>query len=312
MLCFTAPEQSRSLQHPGPDISRLKVQLQKQWHHTKNHHLGDIIIWPSSQTRVWWECNECPCGQPHEWTASVDPRQNMNRRCPFCTNRKLCKHNSLSTVAPSVATYWDEAKNNMAAEQIVALSSCRMHWLCPKCGHSWQSPVRSKVTRGTSCPRCSMQNPNRTKHPSLTEGNHPVMAEFDFESNRAAGLDPDKISCGSDKRVHWICRKCPKGQLHLFESAPHRRIGSNAGCPYCTSRKVCACNSLQSLYPALAEEWDFAKNDVGPDQVFARTHKIACWKDASGYTWEESPYARTHDGCVRSKRAYIKAKQRNL
>ena len=46
--CCTAPEQSPTLQHPGPDISRLKVELQKQRHHTKNLHLGDQIIWPSS------------------------------------------------------------------------------------------------------------------------------------------------------------------------------------------------------------------------------------------------------------------------
>ena len=258
---------------------------------------------------MWWTCNKCPCGQPHEWTARVDTRQNMNSQCPFCTNNKLCEHNCLSTVAPSVAAYWDEAKNNMTADQIVALSSSRRHWLCPKCGHSWQSPVRSKVRHGTGCPRCSVHSSIRTKQPSLTDGNHPVMAEFDFGRNRAFGLDPDKISCGSHKQVHWICRKCPKGQLHLFESSPSHRIGKNTGCPYCTSKKVCACNSLQSLYPALAEEWDHAKNDVGPDQVFARPHKIACWKDASGYTWAQSPYARTHDNCLRSKRAHIKAKK---
>ena len=307
--CCTAPEQSPTLQHPGPDISRLKVELQKQWHHTKNLHLGDQIIWPSSRLSVWWTCNNCPCGQPHEWTARVDTRQNMNSQCPFCTNNKLCKHNSLSTVAPTVAAYWDEARNNMTADQIVALSSSRKHWLCPKCGHNWQSPVRSKVRHGTGCPRCSVHHSTRTKRPSLTESNHPVMAEFHFARNRAFGLDPDKISCGSHRQVHWICRKCPKGQLHLFDSSPNHRIGKNTGCPYCTSKKVCTCNLLQSLHPALAEEWDHAKNDVGPDQVFARTHKIACWKDASGYTWEQSPYDRTHDNCLRSKRARIKAKK---
>ncbi|DBA82975.1 TPA: hypothetical protein ACH3X1_006752 [Trebouxia sp. C0004] len=95
-----------------------------QWHHTKNHHLGGIIIWPSSKTSVW-KCNKCPCGQLHEWTAKVDTRQDMNSRCPFCTNTKVCNHNSLATVAPTVATCWDKAKNNMAADQIVASSSSR-------------------------------------------------------------------------------------------------------------------------------------------------------------------------------------------
>lgn len=189
----------------------------------------------------------------------------MNSRCPFCTNNKLCKHNILSTVALSVAAYWDEAKNNMAADQIVALSSSRTHWQCPKCGHRWQSPVRTKVNQGTGCPRCSRRNSIKNKQISLTESKHPGMADFDIGRNRAAGLDPDKVSCGSHKQVHLVCRRCPKGQLHLFESSPHHCIGSNTGCPYCTSKKVCICNSLQSLHPALAKEWDLARNDAGPD-----------------------------------------------
>lgn len=303
MLCCTAPEQSPSLQHPGPDISRLKVELQKQWHHTKNLHLGDQIIWPSSRLSVWWTCNNCPCGQPHEWTARVDTRQNMNSQCPFCTNRRLCEHNKLSVAAPGVAMYWDEAKNEMAADQITASSTTRRHWLCPRCGHCWQAKVVVKTSADSGCPQCSALSKPYTKHPSLTKSKHPAMAEFDVTKNKAAGLDPDRISCRSSKKVHWICRKCPKGQLHLFESSPDRRIGGNIGCPYCSSNKACICNSLQSLYPALAKAWDAAKNDVGADQVLARSRKSAYWKDAAG---QQSPFDRTKLSSLRVKRATLK------
>ena len=60
--------------------------------------------------------------------------------------------------------------------------------------------------------------------------------------------------------------------------------GGNTGCPDCASKKACIRNSLQSLHPALAAEYDTARNGVGPEQVLPRSHKMAFWKDASGHT----------------------------
>jgi len=38
----------------SPDISLLKPELQKQWHHAKNQHLGDKQITANNNMRVWW------------------------------------------------------------------------------------------------------------------------------------------------------------------------------------------------------------------------------------------------------------------
>ncbi|KAL0021858.1 hypothetical protein WJX77_008935 [Trebouxia sp. C0004] len=102
----------------GPDISLLRPDLQRQWNHAKNIFLGDRQITPCSNLRVWWNCDQCPCGLPHEWLAAVNGRQTMDHQCPFCTNKRLCQHNSLLTVAPGVAAYWDRAKNKLSAEQV--------------------------------------------------------------------------------------------------------------------------------------------------------------------------------------------------
>ncbi|KAA6420557.1 MAG: hypothetical protein FRX49_09718 [Trebouxia sp. A1-2] len=134
------------------------------------------------------------------------------------------------------------------------------------------------------------------------------MLEFDSERNRRAGLDPGKITAGSNKMVHWICNHCPKGRPHLFVASPHKRIGSNSGCPYCAGKKACICNSLQSLYPALAAEYDTAKNGVGPEQVLPRSRKMASWKDANGHTWEQSPGQRTEPS---HKRVYMQNHLKN-
>ena len=291
----------------GPDLRLLKPQLQKQWHQVKNQHLGNIQVHPQSDLRVWWTCDQCPCGLPHEWLALVYNRQGMNHQCPFCTNKSLCHHNSLLTVAPSVASYWDTAKNGLTADQVLAGSGTSRHWLCPTCGYSWQAHVHSKTRKNSGCPKCSRQSMGYTRQPTLTASNHPVMVEFDHSRNQEAGLDPDKITLGSNKKVHWVCRNCPRGRPHLWMASPNMRVGNKRGCPYCSSRQACICNSLESLYPALAAEWDTARNGVGPDQILSGSQKLASWKNAAGHSWEQSPDGRTNLQQKTTKRAVIKA-----
>ena len=235
----------------------------------------------------------------------------MDTQCPFCTNNKVCHHNSLLTVAPSVASYWDTAKNGLAADQVLAGSSIRRYWLCLTCSHSWSARIISKVTRNSGCPECSRRSMGHTGQPTLTASKHPVMVEFDYSRNQEAGLDPDKITLGSNKKVYWVCSKCPRGQPHMWMASPNKRIAKGTGCPYCSNRLACTCNSLQSLYPALAAEWDTARNGVGPDQILHGSEKLAYWKHAEGHSWEQSPHGRTHFLELRVKRAMIKAKLNN-
>ena len=83
----------------GPDISWLDPVLQKQWDHAANQCLGDVIIKPYSNRKVWWQCDQCPDGHPHSWFAVVSNRSN-GAGCPQCSGRLVCKHNSLRTKAP--------------------------------------------------------------------------------------------------------------------------------------------------------------------------------------------------------------------
>ena len=300
--------QPRKQSSAGPEVSLLRPELQRQWHHAKNQHLGDRQISANSGLHVWWSCDQCPSGLAHEWLATVNQRQNMDSQCPFCTNHNLCQHNSLLTVAPAVAAYWDTANNGVTPDQVMAGSATRRHWLCPKCRHSWQASICVKVDGQSGCPKCAEINRPWNRQPSLSQSQHPAMLEFDFERNRRAGFDPDKITAGSNKMVHWICMKCPQGQPHHFVARPSQRIGRNRGCPYCASKKACICNSLQSLYPALAAEYDTARNSFGLEQVLPASRKVAFWKDASGHSWEQSPFQRTHPVQERIKRASVRSR----
>jgi rubrerythrin len=192
----------------GPDISLLRPELQQQWHHAKNQLLGDKQITASGSLRVWWSCDQCPCGLPHEWLATVSERQDMDSRCPFCTNNRLCQHNSLLTKAPAVAAYWDSAMNGLTPDQVMAHSSTRRHWLCPSCGHRWQAPIRIKVRDGSGCPRCSSRNKYVNRKPTLTQSQHPAMLEFDFERNQRSRQEATRWCIGSVLNAPKVNHTC--------------------------------------------------------------------------------------------------------
>ncbi|KAA6418131.1 MAG: hypothetical protein FRX49_11894 [Trebouxia sp. A1-2] len=271
-------QQQGNLVKPGlPDISELSPQLQQEWHPDNNALLGDIKIMPNSSLKVMWSCPNCPAGYPHVWKARVGHRTMRGTKCPYCQGKTICQHNSVATKGPRQTQYWNHDKNAKTPEQVIAGSGFRAEWKCPICSHEWQAGVKERVRNDSGCPRCRYKAVGRrTKHPTYEAAQHPLLLEWDYERNAADGIHPNNTTLASNKLVHWDCKKCPKGQEHKYRARSFTRASLQSGCPFCAGKQVCKCNSLQTCYPKVASEWDFAKNDLTPDQVTARSHQIVC------------------------------------
>ncbi|KAL3144706.1 hypothetical protein ABBQ38_001831 [Trebouxia sp. C0009 RCD-2024] len=253
-----AVSQSHNKLPTSPDISMLSPELQQQWHVDSNMHLGAIKVKPCSTIRAVWKCSKCPVGQPHVWTTSV-----INRRpsstCPYCSKRRLCLHNSLATIAPDVAQYWDVTKNEKSPEQVLAGSRSKAEWKCPACKYEWKATIQGRVRKSSGCPKCSQASRVMHSQPTFAEAQPAVLAEWDHERNEAEGFYPHLVTLGSDKQVHWICSCCPAGQLHRWTAMPVNRVRNGTGCAVCAGKQTCVCNSLESLFPSIAVQFDMHK-----------------------------------------------------
>ena len=113
----------------GPDISLLSPHLQSQWDRPNNAHLGNLVIKPQSNNKLWWTCSQCPGGHTHKWLAAPNSRSARKGRkgagCPFCANRKVCQHNSLHTKAPHLTPEWSE-KNERSPSNFLVRSNKRL------------------------------------------------------------------------------------------------------------------------------------------------------------------------------------------
>ena len=259
-------------------------------------HLGAIKVKPHSRTKAVWQCNKCPAGQPHIWTVAVYKRTS-GTQCPYCTNRRLCMHNSLVTVAPGIARFWNYSKNEKAPEQVLAGSNSRGHWECPACKYQWEAPVANRVLASSGCPKCSRvrSRGNKGTQPTFAEAQPAELAEWDHEGNEAEGLYPEDITLGSKKQVHWICSRCPKGQSHRWTAEPRCRVGGSTGCPVCAGKQVCVCNSLEACFPVVASEFDVDKNGCAPSQITAGSGKKVWWRNAKRGSWQQDVDQRTDE-----------------
>ena len=287
----TASQQQQQQQQPN--LSLLEPLLQLQWHPVRNAHLKAKVVKPFSHIKVWWMCDQCPDGHPHEWETQVSKRS-LGTGCPFCASRAVCPHNSLATKAPEVAAQWSDS-NRGSPHDCMPGSGKKVIWKCYD-GHEWEASIKHRTIGHSGCPHCeksSRLGKKQQRHPALTQSQHPMMQLWDWDANATAGLDPSKITCCSRKRAHWTCPKCPRGQPHRWQA----RVSSvylGSGCPCCTGRKACKCNSLKSLHPDLAKEWDYSKNKSMPEDYAASSCSYVWWRNIERGTFRCRIDGRTY------------------
>ena len=241
--------------------------------------LGNIDIKPSSNRKVWWSCDQCPDGFPHIWEATVSNRK-YGTGCPFCSGMAVCQHNTLARQAPEVALFWDAKKNHpMSPDQVTVYSNMKAHWKCSACLHEWQAPVMMKVRGKTGCPKCAKDNRKaRQKHPTFARAKHALLEQWDHDRNSDKGNFPDNTTLQSNKLIWWRCQECPTGKVHSWQARAYSRTRTvSTGCPCCAGHQLCECNSLETVCPDIAADFDVQKNGVTAAEVTSSASTKYSW-----------------------------------
>lgn len=107
-------------------------------------------------------------------------------------------------------------------------------------------------------------------------------------------LLPKNFTAGSQHRVWW---KCNKGNDHEWEASIYERTSGN-GCSICSNKKIVTSNSLATLAPELAAEWNYEKNKgVTPNDVGLGSNKKFWWKCSNGEDHEWRTQINRRQGC---------------
>ena len=204
-------------------LAVLAPWLARQWHPVKNLPLTTRDVGPGSERKVWWRC---PTNPTHEWQAQVCSR-NAGRGCPMCSGHRVTPETSLRARYPELARQWHRAKNlPLTPDDVTPGSDRRVWWRCPrKRAHVFTAAIGNRARSGHGCPMCSGRRvaPDtslRARFPEIARQWDPVKNE---------PLTPDQVTCGSNRRVWWVC---PLNRAHVWAARVHKRTAGQ-GCPFC-------------------------------------------------------------------------------
>ena len=124
------------------------------------------------------------------------------------------------------------------------------------------------------------------KENSLLNKYPEIAAEWNYSKN--GRMSPDMVMPGSNKKVWWICSKG-----HEWPAVISSRI--KCGCPVCAGQKVLTgYNDLQTIYPEIADEWNYDRNgDLKPSEIAKASPKKVWWLCPKGHEWQDTVANRT-------------------
>lgn len=168
---------------------------------------------------------------------------------------------------------WDYTANGQIGPEKYSYGSHKIvGWICKEKGHKYLMEVRKRAMRGYGCPYCSGhrvlvgENDLRTNYPLLASEWHPDLNN---------GLSAENVTVHSNKYVIWQCHENAK---HVWCATVSNRTRGR-GCPYCSGKRVLKGeNDFLTIFPSIAEEWDYEKNERNPDEYTAYSGICVWWR----------------------------------
>jgi Hypothetical methyltransferase/Probable Zinc-ribbon domain/Type III restriction enzyme, res subunit len=299
------------------------------WDYEKNSDLKpENIIAGSISQEIWLKCpldghswKKKPNDVTTSWTRSG------TSGCPMCVGRKKKAErqpNLTEVYSELINQYWDYKKNselNLVLEKITLSSNKKAWFKCPHDGNEWQKSIVSIITqqwskRNTGCRVCNgtaerKRGEWKRREPIAVEFPDKVARYWLYKTNDQLGLDPMKLTIGSNKEAFF---KCPiddhEWVAHLSQIKLSWKKG-NSGCPACRGFVAIENTSLIATYPDyVAQYWDYEKNNklgTYPDKFTKGSQKEAWFKcPIDGYEWNSritsitrASWSRGNSGCAR-------------
>lgn len=166
----------------------------------------------------------------------------------YTEHRKLIKgENDLLTwcndhgeQGQAIIKEWDASKNG-SMEEYKAGSGKRVYWVCSICNEPYIKEVRERILGklhepcGRKLGREKLKQYHKDSIPfkGSLAGKYPdLLKEWDYESNKKLGCEPEHVSAYSAKEVYWICGACKnKWKMRIRQRTIHK-----SGCRACRKK----------------------------------------------------------------------------
>lgn len=239
---------------------------------------------------------------------------------------KLYKKSLAFKYPERIAELWDYEKNSDTKPEDISAKGTQKIWLkCPKDAHSWRRKANNLTNswdryKSSGCPKCAGRTEKAKKHPPLSEAYLDFVVEYwDFEKNEFLGLNPEKISSGSNYKA-WF--KCPldgnEWQAIIGSTVIQQWSKGNAGCRVCNGthlRKVGvrgewkkAGRLLNEFPDEISKYWNYERNNelkIKPSDITIGSSRKAWFKcPIDNHEWQagiaaitKTAWKKGNNGC---------------
>lgn len=232
------------------DLASQFPEIAGLWDFSRNLDCLPTEVTAYSKKLVYWKCD-----YGHEWKTSV-------------SNHSKCSKCALPKFYEIAEKFWDTDNNNLNFQE-----AKRDNVVFLKCGlgHKWSE----KMYNVSICYKCENISP---KH--LVSGINDAATVKPWLSGMWSEMNdesPDKYSYGSRKDVFLV------GDCGHTWNTPVK--SASPKCHYCIGRKILkGFNDLKTLYPEIAELWDYEKNKLEPQDFTRQSSEKVWWRCSDGHS----------------------------
>lgn len=204
--------------------------------------------------------------------------------------------NSIYELRKDLLLDWNYEKNSpLLPEMFSIYSNEYAWWKCHVCGYEWKTVINHRGgKRKSGCPKCSelKRKEHFTKlkiqeNGSLASNNPKLAKEWHPTLNPCK---PSEVTVNTNKKYWWVCPTCK----YEWQATPNNR-NKGAGCPCCSGRvPQKGVTDLKTLYPNLATQWDYVKNEnMAPEDFLPGSSKKMWWIcPICKESWQATIYSR--------------------
>lgn len=232
--------------------------------------------------------------------------------------------NNLTITHPELCKEWDYEKNEKGPENYTYGSHAKVFWRIDYYDKTenknfvlrWSDRIEHRTIDNRGCPYLSGQavlegfNDLASKNPELAALWHPT---------KNGNLKPTEITCNSTRKIWWYKKYFDRNTNKEFEFEWLCQVyvmnqkKDKEKCPYLTGKRLFRnFNDLATTHPQIAQEWNYEKNNLTPQEVMIGSNKEVYFTCKYGHTYKTNIYKRLYNGCPYCSASKAEHKAHNI
>lgn len=239
--------------------------LLNEWDYEKNVDVTPYDVMAGTHKKVWWKCNCCG----NSWKSSIVDRK--TRGCPQCAKERHSSFQEQAIYYYLSKIYPDTINGYTGFGYELDVYIPQKQIAIEYDGQLWHQNIEKDLLKNSKCEidGIFLYRIREEKCPKLT--NTPNLFCYVCKPN------------GNTKQlndiIHDLCYRISGERISVDIDRDNQNILSL----FVKRKKE---NSLESLYPDLAKEWDLTKNmGIKPSMVMSKTNKKFWWICSKGHSF---------------------------